>query len=486
MRYWFRSHNRFLAVCVTLCGWHSFASADEFTWSNLSGGNWSDSGSWTPSGPPGAADNANITTAGTYTLTLDDPRSITNIVLNNADVTIAHTFDTLTLGGTLDLQAGNYQLGTGTIAGGSITSTGGKLIALDPSATLSGVSVGTNVLDLSTNYGGLTVSNGTTLAGPLNLSGEFFQFTYAQTGSLGNAITISGSSAALGIQDSQTLTLATGGSITVTSDVAGLGQGAPTATSTFVNNGSIDVVGDYSSLIVTAGNFTNNNTLTLTGENSFVGFGNGLTSSGTIDLGNGGTLATDGFAEGNTTLSITGGTLKGTGEFIADVNFVAGSNATYTPGSAPGEAGYLDVSGNLTFDSSTNLIIDLNGPDGGLDYDQIIVCGCGSNIISLNGANLTLNLGAGYDPTGETFTIIDNFSGNAIDGTFNGLAEGSTVFAGAFQGKITYAGGLDGNSVEVRFTPVPEPATMLAMGAGLLGFVRIVRRRGVKHDSAAV
>src|SRR6266852_7504802 len=47
------------------------AAAATISWTNSSGGNWSAATNWTPNQVPGPADNALITTNGTYAVTLD-------------------------------------------------------------------------------------------------------------------------------------------------------------------------------------------------------------------------------------------------------------------------------------------------------------------------------------------------------------------------------------------------------------------------------
>src|SRR5260370_41783932 len=45
--------------------------AATIAWTNIAGGNWNDATNWTPNQVPGAADNALITSNGTYIVTLD-------------------------------------------------------------------------------------------------------------------------------------------------------------------------------------------------------------------------------------------------------------------------------------------------------------------------------------------------------------------------------------------------------------------------------
>src|SRR5690349_1393702 len=102
------------------------ARANDSVWTNTAGGNWSIPGNWSGGVVPGAADNALFTTAGTYTVVLNDTRSITDVALNVPTVTVNSFGGNLNLGGTMSLTAGNWLMGglNGTpavLTGGTIT-----------------------------------------------------------------------------------------------------------------------------------------------------------------------------------------------------------------------------------------------------------------------------------------------------------------------------------------------------------------------------
>src|SRR5439155_21556577 len=77
------------------------ASADTITWTNSSGGNWSTAANWNSgAGPvPGPADDAVITLAGTYTVTLDVDATLTSLTLGGSSdtQTLSASSHTLTL-----------------------------------------------------------------------------------------------------------------------------------------------------------------------------------------------------------------------------------------------------------------------------------------------------------------------------------------------------------------------------------------------------
>src|SRR5205814_431411 len=106
---------------------------------------------------------------------------------------------------------------------------------------------------------------------------------------------------------------------------------------------------------------------------------------------------------------------------------------------APGDA----TTGTL---STGNVNLSANSPTYAVDLnngssDQTSVTGT----VSLGTTDpLTVNVIA--SPTLNTYTIINNDGADAISGTFNNQAEGSTLTSGGRTFRITYAGG-DGNDV---------------------------------------
>ena len=84
-------------------------------------------------------------------------------------------------------------------------------------------------------------------------------------------------------------------------------------------------------------------------------------------------------------------------------------------------------------------------------YDQTNVTGT----VDLGGATLsTLLLNGFVGAQGNTFTIVSNDGVDAISGTFNGLAEGSTFTVGETVFRISYVGG-DGNDVALTVQIYP-------------------------------
>jgi hypothetical protein len=150
-------------------------------------------------------------------------------------------------------------------------------------------------------------------------------------------------------------------------------------------------------------------------------------TAGTLRL-NGGTL------QANGTLAMTGGTLDGSGSLGA--NSLTGG--TISPGSGPGLIGF---NSGLNLGPGATLVIDGTGLTPGTGYDQLSVIGtaalgaCALQVTSLPSV-----------PAGTTFVIITNDAADAVQGTFNGLAENAQITVSGQPFRIHYAGG-SGNDV---------------------------------------
>ncbi|AYQ35902.1 BspA family leucine-rich repeat surface protein [Runella sp. SP2] len=116
------------------------------------------------------------------------------------------------------------------------------------------------------------------------------------------------------------------------------------------------------------------------------------------------------------------------------INAAAGINPT---------AAGTDVNvGTVSFASGNDLAIVINGTTADTDYRQLKVEGS----VNLSGLDLVLS-GSHIPVLGQTFVLVNNDGSDAIQGTFNGLPEGSTIapFLGSqLNARISYVGG-DGN-----------------------------------------
>ncbi|MDA1014323.1 MAG: Ig-like domain-containing protein [Planctomycetota bacterium] len=141
--------------------------------------------------------------------------------------------------------------------------------------------------------------------------------------------------------------------------------------------------------------------------------------------------------------------MGGTGTVNGTVTVQSGG--TLAPGVSPGKLN----SGSVTFTSTANFDVELNGATVGTQYDQLNVTG------SVTLGNATLNATLGFVPSpGVEFIIINNDGGDAVGGTFNGLAQGATITVGGIPLFVSYVGG-DGNDVVLTVDNVPPTVTSI-------------------------
>ncbi len=130
------------------------------------------------------------------------------------------------------------------------------------------------------------------------------------------------------------------------------------------------------------------------------------------------------------------GSFNAAGSAIFPGDFAnAGAGALQADGLSIGTPGY----------GTTNLSVELNSAS---TFGHLISLGG----VYLNSAGLDVTLAAGYVPSpGTSFVVIDNQSGKAVDGIFDGLPEGAVVYptnSGSSVGfQISYQGGVNGNDV---------------------------------------
>jgi fibronectin-binding autotransporter adhesin len=125
----------------------------------------------------------------------------------------------------------------------------------------------------------------------------------------------------------------------------------------------------------------------------------------------------------------------------------------------PGNSPAILTTSNFVFHSSgADFFVELNGTAPGTGYDQLKVLG------SVGLSNATLHASLGFQSAiSDSFTIIDNDGGDAVIGTFNGLAQNATVFINGIPFRISYTGGT-GN--DVVLTQLLGPPTLSIARSG--------------------
>jgi fibronectin-binding autotransporter adhesin len=156
-----------------------------------------------------------------------------------------------------------------------------------------------------------------------------------------------------------------------------------------------------------------------------------------------------------------GGTLTGTTSSPAQPNGISVQSVggTVSPGDNffdiggfTNHPGTVAVSGNVTLDSTSHLVIQLNGTSPatiGIGHDQLIVGGA----LDLGGAELNLTLGF-VSQVGDTFVIVKKDSPGDNPTRFAGLPDNGSPFilkdpAGNDERFLILYGGGDGNDVEL-------------------------------------
>lgn len=360
----------------------------------------------------------------------------------------------------LTLNAANSYAGTTTIgAGGNnsvlrATASGaignGGTIQFDATGNAS-----TARLELS---GGITLSNPTIQFSGRNNSSVGIQNISGNNTLSGNINLQSGGSSYIIQSDAGQLTLSGG-------IANALGTGTRTLTITGNGNGLISGA---------IGNGTGTTALSKSGAGTWT-LGNTSSYTGGTAV-SAGTLLVNG-ALGNTAVSVTGGTLGGTGSITGTVS-VSGSGSL-----AAGASIESLATGAVTMTTGTSFVYEAvsNAVDGA---DLLVVNGT----LSLTDVNLNLSgadLAAAGWSAGNKITLIA-YTGAGITSGFTGFADDTSYFYGANEWVFDYNDGVAGTNYNseatatgtsfVTMTMVPEPGVVLLGGLGLLALLR--RRRG--------
>ena len=172
-----------------------------------------------------------------------------------------------------------------------------------------------------------------------------------------------------------------------------------------------------------------------------------------------GTLLIDGSTANSAITVDSGGALGGTGTAGA---VTVDSGGTFAPGDpSTFTVASLTLNSGSTFDEQIGGTTP--GTGGATGYDQTVVESAGA--ILLGGATLDASLVDGFTPgAGDTFTIINNETGDPVSGTFNGLAEGAAFALDGDYFKISYDGGSNNQDVvltDIGTSPCYCPGTLI-------------------------
>ncbi|MHA3771339.1 autotransporter-associated beta strand repeat-containing protein [Verrucomicrobiota bacterium sgz303538] len=487
-----------------------------------------------PTGNPslrldGSAGDITLPAAMSFTTSFDtigasgsilDGGAIINVAGNN---TIAGNFNLTSGGGGTTFRS---NAGTLTLSGNFTPSITARSIYLrgDGNGVISGNIVNGSTVGLpvtkDVGSGTWTLSGTNTYTGVTTVSAGTLQF--AKKVSLYNNTPASWTATNIIVNNGGTLALNVGGTGEfIASDVDTL-KALGTATGGFTNGSTLGLDTTnasggnfaYDSAIANTNGGVNAigltklgaNTLTLSGANTYTGPTNvkagklaialsgSISGSTQVKIDSGATLDVSAFNGGGgfTVLStqtfidngqlkgdiIVGGAVAGSGSVDGSVTALPGS--TISPGNS---AGTLSIAGNFSLNAAAHLALEL-GTTAAIGSDRLSI---GSGNVTLGGSlDITL-LPTFADNIGDTFTIILNGGGSAIDGLFSnvtptGATTGLLTLADGHQFVVNYAANADGgavaNDVALTIAAVPEPSTIVAMlgGAGMLLGLR--RRKG--------
>ena len=136
------------------------------TWTNTSGGNWSVASNWSPNQIPGPGDNANINSAGTYTVT-DDVTVAISFRVGGAPSGVQNL--RVANGVTLTCAAGSAPPVPVVEANGTLTVASGGTLNVSVALNLSGPVTNSGTINLPDGSGGIAMNSGG--SGIVNLTG---------------------------------------------------------------------------------------------------------------------------------------------------------------------------------------------------------------------------------------------------------------------------------------------------------------------------
>jgi autotransporter-associated beta strand protein len=201
----------------------------------------------------------------------------------------------------------------------------------------------------------------------------------------------------------------------------------------------------------------NSGTLTLGGSGS-------ISSSSSITLMSSGTLLQNSSTELNRTLTFSGGTLGGQGQYTGNINMGSSSGHLSPGATGVGSIGTLTIggTGNVTLGSTSVLDFDFGTTSGSCDL--LAMTGTSRTLV-LNG---TLNITNSGGVARGDYTIISGFSNYSGSLSFGSLPAGHN-----WSMAITDVGSYH----NLVITAAPEPGTIVLLATGLLGLLAYAWRK---------
>lgn len=369
-----------------------------FAWNSGTGGDWGTASDWKGDVQPGTTDTASITTAGTYTITVDSAETIAGVTLNAAGATL-QVNSTLTVNGILAVKAGTLDVSAdATLANATIEPGAAAVVELGSYTYFDNVTYH-GTLSLGTSGQLLEVLGNLTMAGAAG-SGDgtiLLNASYSQLYFGGGSQTLNSATVDIGSATGSTIGMEyyyenpqqlTFGPKTVIDDTGPIATiSTNDSYNTLVNEGTIEAELAGGTLAISGGGtFSNTGSIVIANQAVLLAQVGSFSNSGKITLS-------------GATLNISG-TFTDTGSF-ADTNSA------------------LTLSGYLT--TATLQTITRSG-------GTLTIAG------TLDNTGTTLDLG-----TGTKLTTID-LAGTLLDGTVHDLGGGLAILDGAALSGVTYDG----------------------------------------------
>jgi autotransporter-associated beta strand protein/T5SS/PEP-CTERM-associated repeat protein len=459
--------------------------AGESRWKDPAGGPFATAGNWLSGAVPGSTDHVIFSRWSGNSYQVDIPAAATT------------TNDRLSV----------RQTGTGTVTFN--IASGATWSLTNPSATTPSLAISEyqGQSSVVVTGGGTLLTNHAIIAGQSGGTGNLTITGAGTTWTNANDLFVGGTSAASGGTGSLTVsagaTVNVGGTLKLWNSASGVSitgagsalsvaglanQTGTTPTVTIGASAALNVTDGlgttFSGTISGAGVLTKSGpgTFTLTGNNTYGG--QTTVNNGTLFV-NGQSGANSGTGSGP--VVVNGGTLGGTGRIGGTVT--VNSTARLAPGAS---VGILTVAGNTVFNLGGKLAVEV---DASGTNDHLALEGNSTTLDFRTGSILELSLLGGFSVSSPaTYSLASLVNGDniLIDGVTvpNGGVLGTFIQGVGASGAVTIqpsgASLVDGNqfllvrsgnTLELQYQPVPEPATILAVGFAALAAGALVRRR---------